>query len=146
MYRGSWLIGKFTDLILQFQCVRDGPSSAFPSSFFGRGGQPGPCRGGPSGRRSTCSRIALWRQSIGQALQGSFSAVSKPNFASKYASESSRRDLHNALFCTALQSQFFVKILPNFLQNFPNQFNLAKFQRFLNKVVSFENGTKECIV
>ena len=35
-------------------------------------------------------------------LEGSFSAASKPNFASKYAFESSRRDLHNALFCTAL--------------------------------------------
>ena len=33
----------------------------------------------------------------GQTLHGSFSAVSKPNFASKYAFESSRRDLHNAL-------------------------------------------------
>ena len=37
----------------------------------------------------------------GQTLQGSFSAVSKPKFASKYAFESSRRDLHNALLCTA---------------------------------------------
>ena len=34
-------------------------------------------------------------------------AVSKADFASKYAFESSRRDLHNALLCTALQSQFF---------------------------------------
>ena len=33
----------------------------------------------------------------GQTSQGSFSAVSKPKFASKYAFESSRRDLHNAL-------------------------------------------------
>ena len=33
-------------------------------------------------------------------LKGSFSAVSKPNFATKYALESSRRDLHNALLCT----------------------------------------------
>ena len=49
-----------------------------------------------------------------QTLEGSFSAVSKPNFARKYALESSRRDLHNALLCTALQSQFFVKILPKF--------------------------------
>ena len=32
-----------------------------------------------------------------QTLEGSFSAVSKPNFASKYSLESSRRDLHNAL-------------------------------------------------
>ena len=40
-------------------------------------------------------------------MKGSFSAVSKLNFASKYALESSRRDLHNALLCTALQSQLF---------------------------------------
>ena len=48
-------------------------------------------------------------------LKGSFSSVSKPNFASKYAFESSRRDLHNALLCTALQSHFLSKfsILPN---------------------------------
>ena len=31
-----------------------------------------------------------------------FSAVSGPNFASKNSSESSRRDLHNALLCTVL--------------------------------------------
>ena len=42
-------------------------------------------------------------------LQGSFSAVSKRNFASNYALESSRRDLHNALVCTALKSHFFLK-------------------------------------
>ena len=47
---------------------------------------------------------------IGQTLEGSFSAVSKPNFASKYAFESSRRDLHNALLCTAPKSHFFQKI------------------------------------
>ena len=35
-------------------------------------------------------------------LKGSFSAVSKPNFAIKYTLESSRRDLHNALLCTVL--------------------------------------------
>ena len=39
---------------------------------------------------------------IRQTLQGSFSAASKRNFARKYALESSRRDLHNALLCTAL--------------------------------------------
>ena len=37
-------------------------------------------------------------------LKGSFSAVSKPNFASRYALESSRRDLQNALLCTVLES------------------------------------------
>ena len=30
----------------------------------------------------------------------------KPNFASKYVFESSRRDLHDALLCTALKSHF----------------------------------------
>ena len=50
---------------------------------------------------------ALYAES-GQTLQGSFSAVSKPNFASKYSFESSRRDLHNALLCTVLYSQIFV--------------------------------------
>ena len=59
-------------------------------------------------------------QGIRQTLEGSFSAVSKPNFASKYAFESSRRDLHNALLCTTLQSQFFVKFLPIFLQILQN--------------------------
>ena len=40
-------------------------------------------------------------------LEGSFSVVSKRNFARKYAFESSRRDLHNALLITALKSHFF---------------------------------------
>ena len=43
-------------------------------------------------------------------------AVSKRNFSSKYAFESSRRDLHNALLCTALNSLFFKKLL-DFCQN-----------------------------
>ena len=38
----------------------------------------------------------------GQTLQGSFSSVSKTNFATKYSFENSRRDLHNTLLCTAL--------------------------------------------
>ena len=37
-------------------------------------------------------------------VRRSLSAVSKPNFARKYALESSRRDLHNALLCTVLES------------------------------------------
>ena len=36
-----------------------------------------------------------------EGRQCSFSAVSKPNFTSKYTCESSRRDLHNTLLCTA---------------------------------------------
>ena len=42
-------------------------------------------------------------------IQGSFSAVSKRNFASKYAFESSRRALYNPLLWTALKSDFFLK-------------------------------------
>ena len=45
----------------------------------------------------------------GQTLQGSFSAVSTPIFASKYALESSLRDLHNALLCTVLVGSVWVK-------------------------------------
>ena len=40
-----------------------------------------------------------------QTLQGSFLAVSKPNFATRYSLKSSRRDLHNALLCTVILSQ-----------------------------------------
>ena len=46
--------------------------------------------------------LALTRLSNYLTLKGSFSAVSKPTFASKYALESSRRDLHNTLICTVL--------------------------------------------
>ena len=47
----------------------------------------------------------LRRQGRGQRPRGSFSAVSKPNFARKYPLESSRRDLHNALLCAVLESE-----------------------------------------
>ena len=46
----------------------------------------------------------------GQTLDVSFSAVSKPNFTGIYSLESSRRDLQNALLCTALQSQSFANM------------------------------------
>ena len=49
--------------------------------------------------------------SVGQTLQGSFSAVSKPTFAREYAFESSRRDLHNALLSTVL---FFIFVFSFF--------------------------------
>ena len=54
--------------------------------------------------------VPLLLASFRQTLQGSFSAVSKPNFASKYTLESSRRDLHNALLCTALKITRFLKL------------------------------------
>ena len=58
--------------------------------------------------RSTAP-VMLSCHGIRQTLEGSFSAVSKPNFASKYALESSRRDLHNALLCTVLVGSVWVK-------------------------------------
>ena len=81
------------------------------------------------------------REIVCQFLEGSFSAVSKPNFASKYAFESSRRDPHNALLCTALKPHFlpkFAKILANKLLFFSEiLLNFAKicksFGNFLEK-------------
>ena len=58
--------------------------------------------------------LALTQRSTYLTLKGSFSAVSKPKFASKYALESSRRDLQNSLLCTVLEPfaklNFFLKI------------------------------------
>ena len=87
---------------------------------------------------ATFGRAAALR-GVGQTLQGSFSAVSRRNFASKHAFESSRRDLHNAPLCTPLKSHIFQKIariLPKFcgiFQKFKNQslLNFAKFCNFL---------------
>ena len=49
------------------------------------------------------SRLAGWLVDR-TIFKNSFSAVSKPNFESKYSLESPRRDLHNALLCTVLES------------------------------------------
>ena len=58
---------------------------------------------------------------IKQTLRGSFSSVSKPNFATKYALESSRRDPHNALLCTVLEAQIYVlKSLKTLQKKLPN--------------------------
>ena len=56
------------------------------------------------------TRGEVWVGQAGQTSEGSFSAVSTSIFASKYAFDSSRRDLHNALLCTAPKSHFFQKI------------------------------------
>ena len=50
------------------------------------------CCGGAPGGPHSAEKVVSSTES-GQTLQGSFSAVSKRNFASKYALESSRRDL-----------------------------------------------------
>ena len=64
------------------------------------------------------------------------SAVSKPNFASKYSLESSRRDLHNALLCTLFESQFFRQTIAKF-SSFFSQFLLffRDFARFFRNFV-----------
>ena len=80
-----------------------------------------------------------------QTLQGSFSAVSKPNFASKYSLESSRRDLHDALLCTALKSHFFKNLLEFFqiLRKFSDFLLIlqifAKFQKFVKNCKNLAN-------
>ena len=73
--------------------------------------------GPPAARDSVGTPKPIAYPRMRQTLQGSLSAVSKPNCASKSAFESTRRDLHNALLCTAPQSQFFIKMLSKHLQN-----------------------------
>ena len=63
--------------------------------------------GAPCRRGSRGPMLGLTQLSNYLTLKGSFSALSKPNVASKYALESSRRDLHNALLCTVLNAQNF---------------------------------------
>ena len=81
-----------------------------PRQHPGRRLEPG-LEGNASTRRAVRPppRRRVGAGGMRQTLQGSFSAVSKRNFASKYAFESSRRDLHNALLCTAIKSHFFHK-------------------------------------
>ena len=60
-----------------------------------------PRAGGAGGAGALLPMLGLTQLSNYLNWKGSFSAVSKPIFASKYALESSRRDLQNALLCTA---------------------------------------------
>ena len=53
-------------------------------------------------------RLAQLLGSIGQTWQGSFSVVSRLNFARKYAFESSRRDLHMHFFSQLRNLNFFM--------------------------------------
>ena len=60
------------------------------------------------------SNVWYFFQKILQTLRGSLSAVSKPNFASKYAFESSRRDLQDLHAFAPLSIQNFSQISSNF--------------------------------
>ena len=70
-----------------------------------------------------------------QTLRGSFSAVSTPIFASKYSLESSRRDLHNALLCTVLQSQNFSQTSSAFFRDWIIEFPI--FFHCLRRILHF---------
>ena len=59
---------------------------------------------------------------LNKTWRSSFSAVSTPIFASKYSLESSRRDLHNALLCTVLQSQNFSQKSSSFFRDWITEF------------------------
>ena len=66
-------------------------------------------------------------------LEGSFSAGSKPNFASKYAFESSRRDLHNYTmhsFAQLCNFNIFSKRIAKHLANFCKTFKSANSANF----------------
>ena len=69
---------------------------------------------------------------IRQTLEGSFSAVSKPNFASKYAFESSRRDLHKHSFAQLCN----LKFLSEFSRNFAKECIVWISARALQRVFS----------
>ena len=78
---------------------------------------------GTSCAEGTASRLVEHYRGMRQTLKGSFSAVSKRNFASKYVFESSRRDVHDALLCTGLEPLFcrkLVRVLPKKYSFFRN--------------------------
>ena len=74
-------------LTIEIGMRRSTAAGASQSAFCRNGG----CVG------SLARTSAVHVRGLRQTLDGSFSAVSKPNFASKCAFESSRRDLHKAL-------------------------------------------------
>ena len=99
--------------------------------------------------------LGLTQRSNYLTFKGSFSAVSKPYFANKYAVESSRRDLQNALsFAVFSKLNVFVwkcfclKIAKHVAKVFPK---LAKFVKILVEFVDFRaefyrNFTKSCSI
>ena len=68
-----------------------------------------------------------------ETWQGSFSAVSKPNFASKYSFESSWRDLQDLHAFARLQSQIICKFSSNKLLQIA-QWKLWKFRQWNHQV------------
>ena len=78
-----------------------------------------------AGRDSGHEWIIL--NNVNQTSRVSFSAVSTPILVSKYSLESSRRDLHNALLCTVLQTQNFSQKSPTFFRDWIIEFSIFSF-------------------
>ena len=94
------------------------------------------------GLRTQRPATAWSSTSVGRAneKQGSFSTVSRPNLATKYGFESSRRDLHNALKCTPLHSSvisFFSQNFANFCKIVRNLMKFSKLAKFLKISANF---------
>ena len=85
------------------------------------------CSARPAG--GPCAGAAFMTGGDGARVghERSFSAVSKPNFARKYALESSRRDLHNALLCIAFAQLCNLKFFVNNYCLPKNSIFFAKF-------------------
>ena len=99
----------------------DGPSSAGlasaarPRTVAGRGTYV---------KIKSLGGVNMWK--LNQTLSGSFSAVSKPNFASKYSLESSWRDLQDLHAFAPLRPQYF----SNFSSKFFGVFEIRHAEKF----------------
>ena len=120
------------------------PNSEFSWTNGGDAERP-PATGTQSmteGLRTQRPATAWSSTSVGRAneKQGSFSTVSRPNLATKYGFESSRRDLHNALKCTPLHSSvisFFSQNFANFCKIVRNLMKFSKLAKFLKISANF---------
>ena len=143
--RKFWILWKKFTIIVNYSLhsltIITDPSGPGAPRRPALGDPPPRARPAPRARRAAARgpgaelvlRDELNCHGIRQTLEGSFSAVSTPNFASKNAFESSRRDLHHAVLCTAPKSHFFQKKIVEFskiceIRNFSNRF-FAKILR-----------------
>ena len=92
-----------------FEWFGPSPTEPFNSAAHRRPGRESAANGADGGRgdRVFLPMVALTQLANYLTLKGSFLGCIEAKFASKYSLESSRRDLHNALLCTALLSQNF---------------------------------------
>ena len=95
--------------------------------------------------------VNMWK--LNQTLNGSFSAVSKPNFASKYSLESSWRDLQDLHAFAPLRPQYFIEFFGVFKIRLTKKFDFFQtsswfsliFMKFARIFLDFlENAEKRC--